>query len=186
MARIIRAQNSRPTDGRSEAARAAVRWDRLFGVAVFEPACRRSSQRRSMFQQERPQDGTVATRFVCTVTAYGEIGIVREGRKEEEKPRRFGALHFGPVSPGEGLPGPVIRSGEGLLDQALRWRQVRKPYVVEITGRMLSLRHAARRAAHGPQAQPLAAGSRAPQSDYSNGHSRHLPRPALAMTPNNG
>ena len=112
----------------------------------WPPLARRSVRKgRSVFPQQGSEYRTVAARLIGTVQgASSRPGIASRG-----SPRR------------------LVRSAERLLDQALRRRQIRKPDVVEVTGRVFGLGHAAWRAAHGPQAQSLAVCSRATQSYYT-------------------
>ncbi len=155
-------------------------------VTLFRPACPLSGKVRSVLQQQRLQHRAVAARFFRTVTAHCKIGPVGESGQEHEEARGLRLFHFSTVSLREAAPRPLIRSMKCLLDQGLRRRKVWKPHVVEISRRMLSLRHAARWAAYGPQAQALTGCSRASQPYYPNSHSNRLLRSALAMHAEHG
>src|SRR4051812_11057187 len=98
----------------------------------------------------------MAVRLVVAVAADGERGVLRERSQQIEQPRGGRPLHLGAVAADEGVPrartGAAARQG----DQRLGRGELRHPHIVEIARRMLRLRHATWRPAHGAQTQAFA------------------------------
>jgi len=110
-------------------------------------------------------------RVVFAVAAYGEVGGSGPRRQEREEPGMVAPGHLGPILAHERLPpfGVVVAASPSLSSFRTR-RELRKPDVVPVSGRMMFLRNAARRPPNGPNAQTLAGSAIGAEADDADGH----------------
>src|SRR5687767_489775 len=107
----------------------------------------------------------MAALLVLAVAADGKIRRVREASQEIQQTLRGRRFHLALVGFAVAAPariGPWLRNGPA--KQLLARRKLRKPYVVIVAPRIVAFLHPARRAAHGADAQALAAGARATEA----------------------
>src|SRR5262249_1198728 len=126
------------------------------------------------FGEEFAEDGAVAVLFEFAVAADGEVGLVRKGGKEVEKPRSVMVLHFGAEFAFEDVPGLFVIGVLGEGDEFGRGRKSWQPGVVEVAFGELRFPHAARRSAHGADAQAFVRLAGSAETYDADGHDARI------------
>jgi hypothetical protein len=125
---------------------------------------------RAVFDQELAQDRAVATVFVLTVAADGEIGRLRKHGEELDRAPDVRRGHFGSVLPDEGCP-LLRRLGlQPELHGFRTWRKVRKPDIIPVLRRKLGSRDATRGAAHRADSNSFSANTWCSQPNNAYAH----------------
>lgn len=122
--------------------------------------------------QEHAQHATMAPSFVRAIAADGEVCRTGQGGQQIERTPGLLACHLGAKAPHEGRPFSLGPRRQAEREGARARRKDRKPYVVPIVGGEAALRDAARRPAHGSDAQALAAGAPRTEPDDAHCHDR--------------
>src|SRR5262245_20020113 len=118
----------------------------------------------------------VAAALVLAVAADREARGVGQRGQQVPDPARLRPAHLGAVAARERAPAALVaQGGPGFLQQLLARSQVREPHVVQVARRVLALRDAPWRPAHGSDPHSLALAPRASQTHDANGH---LPSPS--------
>src|SRR5688572_27237089 len=146
----------------------------LFSVIPGLPVTRSSVVRLldlgSVLEEELPQQRTMTSGLVFTVTAHGEIRDVRERGQEREVVLRVRPGHLGQILATVRVPLGLGLRAESHLHRLEARREVREPHVIPVVPREAIPGHAARRAADRPHPQTLARVARRPEPHDPDTH----------------